>query len=186
MSDPSAGRPFEIRISDPLSDVTRKERRALLGLSAAAIVVAKTGLLPTKIANLGVEFGLSDRVLLLKGLAIVVLYFLIVFLVYLWSDLLRWRLSFHGAMRDVLTSTIVSTTPAGEWEVATIAQERERIDERRREALNIVKEQYTASARWLLKMVPAALVVRGVLEFLLPIAVGVCAIVSLIRAWSAS
>jgi hypothetical protein len=45
--------PSEVRIQDPLSDVTRAERKTLLGLSAVGIVIAKSGLVPSKISALG-------------------------------------------------------------------------------------------------------------------------------------
>jgi hypothetical protein len=44
-------KPPEVRVRDPLSEVTRKERRILLGTSALGIIVAKVGLVPTKITG---------------------------------------------------------------------------------------------------------------------------------------
>jgi len=45
-----------MKIIDPLSEVTRRERRALLGVSALSIAMSITHLIPTKISALGVEF----------------------------------------------------------------------------------------------------------------------------------
>ncbi|GAB3754198.1 hypothetical protein [Lysobacter olei] len=84
--------PAELSISDPLSDVTRKERRMLLGLDVLAIFVSTTGLVPTKISALGVEFGAADQRAFLYVFAAVLAYFVAAFLVYGVSDYLGWRI----------------------------------------------------------------------------------------------
>src|SRR5437870_1539440 len=58
-------RPVEALLRDPLSEVNRKERRSLLGVSAIAILIGKTGLVPTKIENLGITFTEPGRAALL-------------------------------------------------------------------------------------------------------------------------
>ncbi|MGE5693339.1 MAG: hypothetical protein ACM3YF_06120 [Candidatus Zixiibacteriota bacterium] len=85
--------PYELLVGDPLREVTRKERRALLGFCAIAIVVVKTGLIPNKIVALGIEFSSADQKSLLVVLALVVLYFLVAFLIYAFSDFMAWRIS---------------------------------------------------------------------------------------------
>ena len=69
--------PSEIRVRDPLSDTTRKERRSLLGASALGIVIVKSGLVPSKITALGIEFTRTDQRALLAALAAVVVYLLV-------------------------------------------------------------------------------------------------------------
>jgi hypothetical protein len=91
-------RPSEVRLRDPLSDVTRTERRNLLGVSAIGIVIAKSGLVPSKITALGIECGPSDQRALLKMFTAIVLYFLLAFVIYAISDLVAWRTSFHQAV----------------------------------------------------------------------------------------
>ena len=54
-------RPSEIRLQDPLSDVTRAERKTLLGLSAVGLVIARSGLVPSRISALGIEFDRADQ-----------------------------------------------------------------------------------------------------------------------------
>lgn len=88
-------------LKDPLSELTRKERRNLLVVSAISIAMVKTGLIPTKIAAVGVEFSQTDRAILLKVLAAVILYFFIAFLLYALSDFLAWRLNFYSAVREL-------------------------------------------------------------------------------------
>ena len=93
-------RPSEIRLQDPLSEVTRTERRTLLGVSAVGIVIAQSGLVPSKISALGIEFDRTDQSALLKMLAVIVVYFLVAFLIYATSDFVAWRTSYHYAVRE--------------------------------------------------------------------------------------
>jgi hypothetical protein len=85
----------DVRLKDPLSEVTRNERKTLLGLSAIGIVVAKTGLVPTKISALGIEFDARDQTALLRILAGIIAYFVAAFLVYAIPELLAWRVSLN-------------------------------------------------------------------------------------------
>ncbi len=71
---------------DALSELSRKERRFLMATSGIGIVVAKTGLVPTKIAALGIEFTEADRSVLLKCLAGLIGYFLVSFIIYAADD----------------------------------------------------------------------------------------------------
>ena len=93
-------RPSEIRVQDPLSEVTRAERKSLLGVSAIGIVIARSGLVPARISALGIEFDRTDQRALLGMLAAVVAYFLVAFVVYGISDLVAWRLAFRNAIMD--------------------------------------------------------------------------------------
>jgi len=54
MSEPTAS---QIRVQDPLSAVSRSEQKILLGVSVLSITIVKTGLIPTKISALGIEFS---------------------------------------------------------------------------------------------------------------------------------
>jgi hypothetical protein len=69
-----------------LRDWTQKERRNLLASSAFGLVVVKVGLVPTKIAALGLEFSSVDRRTLLWCIWAIVLYFLTAFLIYATDD----------------------------------------------------------------------------------------------------
>lgn len=86
------------RLRDPLSDVTRKERAYLLGLSAAGIVIVFTGLVPERITALGIQFAETDQRTLLRLLAAVIAYFLIAFVIYAASDYVSW----HRHLREKL------------------------------------------------------------------------------------
>src|SRR3972149_1614277 len=99
--DPS----FEIRVRDPLSEVTRKERRSLLGVSTIGIIMVKTGLIPEKITAFGVKFSKTDQKSLLFIVAFIIVYFLISFVIYAWSDFVSWRIAVNSARQRWLSAT---------------------------------------------------------------------------------
>jgi hypothetical protein len=84
-------------LSDPLSDVTRKERLYLLAVSIIGIAIVKTGLIPTEITTLGVKFEEANQNTLLSILALVGLYFLAAFLIYAVADLYTWVSAYQAA-----------------------------------------------------------------------------------------
>ncbi len=84
-----------MKIIDPLSEVTRKERRALLGVSALSIAMSITHLIPTKISALGVEFPPTEQGLFLLAITGVVIFYLLAFIVYAWTDYINWKTELH-------------------------------------------------------------------------------------------
>jgi hypothetical protein len=81
--------PEEILLQDPLSKVTRQERSRLLVVSLIGTLVAKAGIVPTKISALGIELSSANQKMFLHSLSAVVLYFLIAFALYGWFDFLK-------------------------------------------------------------------------------------------------
>jgi hypothetical protein len=96
----SKAHPWEIRLQDPLSKVTRTERRNLVAASFIGVVISQTGLVPSKINALGIEFDHADQKALLRMFAAVVIYFLLAFLVYAGSDLVAWRSALLSAIAE--------------------------------------------------------------------------------------
>ena len=86
-------------LSDPLSELARKERRNLLAASTLGIAIAKVGLVPEKISALGIDFSSTNKGALLLLLVGLVVYFLLSFLIYGLADFARWR-------REVLSSEL--------------------------------------------------------------------------------
>lgn len=81
-----------IVLKDPLTPTTRKARRNLLVTSLIAVIIVFTGLIPTKITALGVEFTEVNQISLLIILGLVVMYFLMAFAIFGISDYRSWKL----------------------------------------------------------------------------------------------
>jgi hypothetical protein len=96
----STASPAEIRLRDPLSETTRAERRNLLAISAIGIIIVKTGLVPSKISALGIDFSFTDQLLLFRALSAITGYFLVAFVVYAASDLAAWTHAIVSATRE--------------------------------------------------------------------------------------
>jgi hypothetical protein len=143
--------PAEIAVRDPLSEVTRNERGFLLGASVIAIVLVRTGLVPSKISALGIEFSPTDQKALLSVLALVIIYFVVAFAIYAASDFIAWRLALQSAMRAWI--------------------HRDRGTSSHREMEERLRERFRIIPYFL---APTSLL-RGVFEFLLPLIVGIYA-----------
>ena len=79
-------------LRDALSEVARKERRSLLGISLFGITLKISGMVPSKIPSLGIEFQLANQQALLLIVASIILYFIVAFIIYAASDYLSWKL----------------------------------------------------------------------------------------------
>ena len=79
-------------LRDALSEVARKARRSLLGISLIGITLKISGMVPSKIPSLGIEFKLADQQKLLLIVAFIILYFIVAFIIYAASDYLSWKL----------------------------------------------------------------------------------------------
>jgi len=87
MSDPY----FTDLLSDPLSEITRKERRNLLFATIAGIAIAAMNMVPTKLSALGIDFSPPAQYSFLLLVAVVVVYFLLAFVTYGLADFFIWR-----------------------------------------------------------------------------------------------
>ncbi len=150
----------EAEISDPLSEVTRNERRSLLLVSLIAATVAGTGLVPTKIEALGVEFGPASQRTLLGLLALVVLYFVLAFSLYASADFLAWRLSILRAWRDAFDEGAKANRPPPDLASPTAI------------ALSEIVGKY----RKFFVLVRPVAIARAVFEFGVPILAGLAAV----------
>ena len=161
--------PSEISVRDPLSKVTRNERRFLLGVSMVGITLVKTGLVPSRISALGIEFTKTDQKSLLFIVALITAYFVVAFTIYAVSDFIAWRLAFRAALREAIT------------------QSDERIAQKQKEFLDQVKEKRFSMpsiprGRIIFILNKPVSIIRAVFEFLLPILVGIYAIVTVLWA----
>ena len=157
-----------ILLGDQLSTETRNERRTLLGASALGIVIVKTGLVPSKISALGIEFSQTDKRSLLLATAAIVIYFLIAFLIYALSDFLAWRLNIRESQRAGLKERTPSPlNPLNDF--TEYARQRDENVEKR-----------LPGRRWQTLSLPIS-ILRAVLEFGVPILISGYAVFLLIR-----
>jgi hypothetical protein len=96
MPDPT---PSELSVRDPLSEVTRKKRRLLLGMSILCVAIAETDLLPEKISTLGIDFTPTNKTWLIYIVLAVTAYFLSAFVIYAAADFVAWRIVMVEAFR---------------------------------------------------------------------------------------
>jgi hypothetical protein len=86
--------------TDPLSDVTRKERKFLVLFSGLSIAIVLTGLLPTKISALGVDFTEANQTAILLILIAVIVYYLFSFGSTLYYDYKNWQRNINNEVAD--------------------------------------------------------------------------------------
>ena len=162
----------EIALRDPLGDVTRKERRLLMGISMIGIALVKTGLLPEKISTLGIEFSQTNQKSLLVVFSFVTIYFLVAFTIYAAADFIAWRSVFYAALREARSK---------EQEQRNLTDPNDAILGKPLDCIDRHFEQQMLRGRFLLLFKQPVMFIRAIFEFILPIVVGLCAIVLLWR-----
>ncbi len=90
----------KLTISDPLSEVTRKDRRALLGISVLGIIIGGANIIPIKLTALGIEFGKTDQNFLLFVIFLITLYFLSAFAICAFSDFLSFQIDLRNLSKE--------------------------------------------------------------------------------------
>ncbi len=149
---------------DPLTEVTRRERKALLGVAMLGLALVKVPLVPAKLAAFGIEFSEVNRENFAFMYALVVGYFLIAFVVYAFSDFVAWRRSevirysayTHAQQKDPLLSPPYLRSPlVGESGVPL------------RPAVSGRSPAYRGLASWASAVAASRL--RAVFEFVLPV-----------------
>ena len=154
--------PREIKLSDPLSEVARKERKFLLASCILGIAMVKAGIVPSKISVLGIDFAKTDQKFLLLVLGIIILYFLVAFLIYAASDIIIW----HNLFSQSLKASMVSRGKS-EAEKDPLMVMEDYIDDFLRRPFSV---------RFILGLTNPVSLLRAIFEFLLPIAAGIYAI----------
>lgn len=158
------------RLRDALSNVTRRGRQFLLGISLLGIALKEAGLVPSKISGLGIEFQSANQQALLSIVAIVIVYFLVAFIIYAASDYLAWRL----AISKQLIEKIVSDY---EKDLLGLFPQPGTTDEN----LEQFKLELHKKFRFYFKLITPISIFRALFDFGLPIAVGCYALLLIIR-----
>ena len=142
----------------------------MLSLSILGIALVKTGLVPTKISALGVDFSQANQKSIFMILALIVIYFPVAFVIYAATDFIAWRLAFRSA-------------------AITLKERRMQRDIAKREGdneLELVRldpEGWTRlPGRFAHRLSGVSSLVRAAFEFVLPIVVGVYSVVLLLSA----
>ena len=150
---------------DPLSETTRKERTALLGLSILGVALVKVPLVPEKLALLGIEFAKLQQGTFVRLYALVVFYYLIAFGIYAFTDYVAWR------RKEVITQSEYKHQDRerkAQGKVDLDALLESKLNERVGMQVRPASPIYVGFASYWLAFKAAR--VRAVFEFLLPIA----------------
>jgi len=161
-TQPPTESPDLLRLRDPLSEVTRRERKVLLGISLVGVAFVQTGLLPTEISALGIKLTAIDRKMLVILLAVVCLYFLFAFLAYAASDFLAWQMSLHDAISQRVRESVEDRDDEYEQMIHT-------------EVWRVLYEHYPWTQRASRFVLPVSWA-RGLLEFGVPVGFSLYAI----------
>lgn len=122
------------RIVDPLSEVTRRERKALLLASLAALAVTKGGLIPSEVSALGIKISEIERAGLLylpADFGATILYFILGFALYAAADLKACRVRVARVARSrnqVIQETLEPGSSRGKKAVTKEAEQRDYSD----------------------------------------------------------
>lgn len=160
-------------LRDALSEVARKERRSLLGISLFGITLKNSGMVPSKIPSLGIEFQLADQQTLLLIVAFIILYFIVAFIIYAASDYLSWKLEIKSW---VLEKTVSENEEF--YHYHNYCPQPGSCDEEIERDRGKLHKNY----RIYFRLVAPTSIVRALFDFGLPIAVGAYALFLLVRA----
>jgi len=145
---------------DPLSELTRKERKTFLAVSTVGIAIGSAGLVPTKISALGIDFDKTDQRTLQLLLVGVILYFGFAFIIYAATDGLNW------------------------WHITWKQVHEERVQRQRgQEGGHKVFEEAGDSRDYLFaRLRERGFMVRAMFDFVLPLIWGLIAVISILCA----
>lgn len=168
--------PSEFLLSEPLSELSRKERRILLITSLIGIFVEKAKIIPTKVGALGIEFSTQEQQVIVVLLGSIVVYFLFAFVLYGTNDFLRWQHNFYTIMRDVFLQSkathrkVESITKGVAWNIGEIDKLQQAVEDEME-----VRAKYPFLDN-LLKIAGPLSVARVAFDFLFPIVLGIYAV----------
>ncbi len=167
---PRSGKRLKMLEEDPLSESSRKERRALLGFSGLAFALGLCGLIPQKISALGVEIGGAQQNYLKWVLCGLVAYFFVAFLIYSWQDYLAWK----GKIYEGLSADMRQY-----WEADAIAQGRKVApDDSYFPKSGLWKDGWKSLPRkHTIKRSYRIYYIRSIFEFIFPLIIGWAAII---------
>jgi hypothetical protein len=87
--------------SDPLREITRKERRNLLISSAGGVWCVAAEMVPSKIVVFGVELSVLSQNMIIVPIIVIIVYSFFAFLFYGLSDFFLWRGKYQKYLEQV-------------------------------------------------------------------------------------
>src|SRR5262249_7973518 len=180
--------PLELSLTDPLRDLTRKERRNLLIVSLGAILIAKAGLVPTEISALGIKLTSANKSAFLYVLAAVNIYYLLQFFVYASRDLVTWNVTMWSTAIDSATEYLSEESKKVRAEIERRVKEDEEFrkwhvvyeQELERVARSVIPFMLPGTGRRRFRHITIWAV--SIFDFVLPVAVAAYAIAVAVRA----
>ncbi|MDP1946488.1 MAG: hypothetical protein Q8L77_03220 [Nitrospirota bacterium] len=157
---------YTVLLQDPLSEVTRKERRTLLGLSILSLAVVNAHLVPSEINALGMKISEINEKALVYILGAIVGYFIATFLAYAFPDFVIWKINLLKGMK----ATALEKIKSPEFDDANKAEQLANM-------IGIFDAKMSSWASW------AGLIsiVRVIFDFVLPALVGFYALYALVN-----
>lgn len=164
---------IESYVSDPLMPETRSARKALLGFSFVNILIIVAGLVPEKIESMGLVFSKTDQHNILLILCLVIIYFLISFFFYGFADLIKLEVNIIKNLKGDFNEKFENAKKEEELKLKDyplmanmeLTMTKAIIEERLK---NLGKAQ---------KIIRLIVRIRIILEFILPITIGLVAII---------
>lgn len=182
-----AANPFERdlrKVSDPLSDETRKLRRALLVWCLVAAALTLGDLFPSEITAFGLKVTPTNRSALSLLLVAVVAYHLLAFLVHGGVDAVRWYVNHNSteweddaAAYESYKAELLAKSKLSEDDRTFMEEHERRLGSLwRGEALDTYQ-------KWV-RVVPYASGARAAVDFLVPVVAGGTGVYLLLRYWA--
>ncbi len=156
-----------IHIVDPLSEVSRRTRKYLLAVSGLGIAIVKVGIIPSKIAALGIALDNSNQDAFIITVTALVTYFILAFTIYAWSDFVAWRTDVQRFYARNTERIFKAMEPGNLKAKSTFSKE---IDEAR------------SGVRFWNGIAFPTSIVRSVFEFIFPLVVSAYAVYVLLKA----
>lgn len=183
-------------LSDPLSEVTRKERKYLLAYSVISIAIVLTGLIPTEITALGISFDQTNQIYILIIFMLLVIYYLASFLSSLYYEFSTWIIQVDDEMKALAAHNYLARVDFKgdfEKEIEKVVSEMNKYIIYKGFILSFItgsphrygkyarhEKKWSHSLKWAQKHTYTVTLSRKIFDFYLPVIVGLLAITFLL------
>ena len=170
------------RVSDPLSSESRKVRKTLLVWSLAAAAITIGGLFPTEITALGLKISPSNKVTIYWLVAIIIGYHMLAFLAYSSADVAHWYTNLSS------TDWEEEQDQYQQWKSEALArprltpEDRDFMEEHERRLGALWRSEASDVQKRIEQVAPVISIGRALIDFVLPIIIGLVALGLLARA----